>query len=499
MIERKDEAREVMGEDQSKSASRKESSIAARATRGTLWTILSHGGGQFIRFASNLILTRLLFEEAFGLMALVHIFLMGLALFSDVGIGPSIIQNKRGDEPAFLNTAWTIQVVRGVVLWLIACAGAYPMSILYDQPMLVSMIPIAGLTSLVLGFSSTRLFALNRKLYVGRIAILELTSQVTGIVVMIIWALIDRSVWALVVGALTTDMVKSVLSHVALPGIRNRFHWNRDDARSLFRFGKWIFVSTVGMFLANQSDRLIFAKLIPIASLGVYHIGFTLANMPAKVLNRVSYRIIFPLFSRTHQAGGDLPTTFKRVRWPMLALAGWVLSGFIAGGSTIVDLLYDDRYLGAGWIVQMVAIGCWFALIEVVYGAALLATGRSGWVAAATMTKFVAMVILIPTGYYLFHFPGAVTGMVASDGFRMMVAYIAAPRAGLRGWPGELALSAVVVVAAVAGYLVDAGVALANGHVVLRAIAVFVSVSLVWLPIGIGIVRRFKREGSPLR
>lgn len=71
---------------------------------------------QLIRLGSNLILTRLLFPEAFGLMALVQTFMTGLAMFSDIGIGPSIIQNRRGEDPDFLNTAWTIQIGRGVML-----------------------------------------------------------------------------------------------------------------------------------------------------------------------------------------------------------------------------------------------------------------------------------------------------------------------------------------------------------------------------------------------
>ncbi|WP_416670812.1 oligosaccharide flippase family protein [Egbenema bharatensis] len=72
---------------------------------GAFWTLIGYGGSQVLRFGSNLLLTRLLFPEFFGLMGLVNVFIIGLALFSDVGIGVSIVQNKRGEEPAFANTA----------------------------------------------------------------------------------------------------------------------------------------------------------------------------------------------------------------------------------------------------------------------------------------------------------------------------------------------------------------------------------------------------------
>ena len=75
--------------------------IAARTRRGSLWTVVDFGGNQFLRLASNLLLTRLLFPEAFGLMAIVQVFITGLEMFSDAGVQSSIIQNKRGPIGTF--------------------------------------------------------------------------------------------------------------------------------------------------------------------------------------------------------------------------------------------------------------------------------------------------------------------------------------------------------------------------------------------------------------
>ncbi len=111
--------------------------LKQRAIRGSLWTLSGHTSSQILRLGSNLILTRLLFPEAFGLMALVQTFIIGLEMFSDVGIRPSIIQNHRGNDPSFLNTAWTIQVIRGFMLWLGACLMAIPAANFFHQPMLV--------------------------------------------------------------------------------------------------------------------------------------------------------------------------------------------------------------------------------------------------------------------------------------------------------------------------------------------------------------------------
>ena len=97
------------------------------------WTLVGYGYGQFLRFAGNLILTRLLFPEAFGAMALVQSVLTGLTLLSDLGISQAIVQNARGHTAAFLNTAWTVQVIRGVLIWVATCALALPVATFYHN------------------------------------------------------------------------------------------------------------------------------------------------------------------------------------------------------------------------------------------------------------------------------------------------------------------------------------------------------------------------------
>src|SRR5690606_15288743 len=124
------------------------------------------------RFVSNLILTYLLVPEAFGVMMLVNMAMTLLQMFSDLGIGPNIIHSKRGESTAFLNTAWTVQVIRGFVLWVVACLLAWPLAHVFNAQMLTVM-PVVGLNAAIMGFNSTRLFTLNRKLTIGRITMLK--------------------------------------------------------------------------------------------------------------------------------------------------------------------------------------------------------------------------------------------------------------------------------------------------------------------------------------
>jgi O-antigen/teichoic acid export membrane protein len=471
------------------------SSLRVLVRRGATWSILSHGGAQLLRFVSNLVLARLLFPEAFGLMAIVNALLQGLHLFSDIGIGPSIIQNSRGNDPAFLNTAWTVQVMRGTALWLVSCVIAVPTAVFYGDPRLSWLVAVSGLNALIGGFNSTRLHSMYRNVDLARVSLIDFASQAIGLLAIVVWALVSPSIWALVFGSLAGSLAELVLSHVALPGIRNRFHYERRALTELVHFGRWIFLSTALTFLVMQSDKLIFGKLIDKAMLGVYGFAVAISSMPVLLLGRIESAVFLPVFSRVHNAGEDLQPVFDRVRRPWLILCGWVLAGLCGGGQAAVNVLWDERYADAGWITQLLAIAGWFGILELTYGAAVLARGQAKWLAAGNAGKLAGMVLLIPVGYHLDGFRGAVLGIVLSEVARYLLAVWALHRLGLRGWPTDLMLSAWVAVTAWIGWQAAHFAQQANGSPLFVAAMVFIAVTLAWAPLGHTVYAGFfKRE-----
>lgn len=354
------------------------SSLFSRVLRGSALTAGSYAITQALRLASNLVLTRLLFPEAFGLMALVSVFLIGLSMFSDVGIGPAISQSRHGDDPEFLDTAWTIQVWRGLLLWLATCLFAWPAAQLYQAPQLLGLLPAAGLTLLIGGFNPTRIDSANRHLLLGRLTALDLIAQVIGIVAMVALAFAIRSVWALVIGAIIGSVAKLVLTHQGLPGQHNRFRWEPAAGRELIHFGKWIFLSTACGFLLSQGDKAILGAYLRLDQLGVYNIGYFLASFPVLLGGAVTGRVLIPIY-RDHPpaASAGNATRLRRLRLVltggMLALLG--LMGFVGG--PLVDLLYDARYAQAGAIVVAIACVQMPLVIGMTYDQSALAAGDS--------------------------------------------------------------------------------------------------------------------------
>lgn len=375
----------------------KGSSIGARAGRGAIWSFLEFGGTQFLRFASNLILTRLLFPEAFGLMALIQVILTGLELFSDTGINTSIVQHARGDDRSFLNSAWTIQVLRGVLLCGLTFVLAQPLAAFYDEPLLASMLPVASLSIFLMGFQPTSVATASRHLTLGKLAIIQLGVQVISILLTCYLAWQMQSVWALVIGTIISTVVRLIAFYLLLPGPLNRLHLEREAFWQIFHFGKWIFLSTGAGFLINQGDRAILGFYITLRELGIYNIAYMLASIPLMLLFTLQHKVVVPLY-RMKPPQNNLANKAALFRTRRLLVFGLLCMTIVLSflGPVIISALYDDRYIMAGPIITLYCLASIPALCLNSAGAALIGLGDSrGFFVITLATACVQTTLLI--------------------------------------------------------------------------------------------------------
>jgi O-antigen/teichoic acid export membrane protein len=396
------------------------SSLTARVLRSSALTVAGFGFSQGMRLLTNLALTRILFPEAFGLMSLVSVFLMGLVMFSDVGISPAILQSKRGDEPDFLNTAFTIQIIRGVLLFIVGCGLALPVAHFYGEDILAPMLMVASVQFIIMGFMPTRLETAKRHLLVGRITVLDMGVQLVGVFVAVGLALWTGSVWALVISGLIGSLLQVIVYSLYLPGPRNALRWERPAAGELIHFGKWIFLSTICGFFLGQGDRLILGKFLDLDAFGIYNIGFFLASFPLMLGHMVTGRVLIPIY-RDRPPAASRENFMKLRRMRLLATAGLMVLMMTVGflGVWLVDLMYDDRYLAAGGIVVLITCMQMPVLIVLTYDQAALAAGDSKryFVLAAIKAALVLSGLL--AGVVGFGLAGALIG----QGIAMILAY----------------------------------------------------------------------------
>jgi O-antigen/teichoic acid export membrane protein len=436
--------------------------LRARVLRAGGWTVAGFALGQAIRFGANLVMTRLLLPEMFGVMVIATVVMYGLALFSDLGLRQSIVQGRRGGEAAFLNTAWAVQIGRGFVIWAAALAlalglvvvnaiGIVPAGSVYAHPSLPPVVVVLSLCAVIAGFESTKLFEASRQLSLGRIIRIDIAAQLAGVLCMISWAALDRSIWALVAGGLCAAAARTLLSHAALPGTANRWQWDGAAVREIIGLGKWIFAASILGFLVNSADRLVLGALASAAVLGVYVIAYLIFSAVDHVFARIVGDVSYPALSEVaRERPADLRSTYYQfhlaVGLPACAAAG----ALTVAGEPLVAALYDARYAEAGWMLELLAL----ALVTLPFRVAtqcFLVLGEPGMMSRICVIRLVALGVLTPVCFHFLGLAGALGAIVLSHFAWLPTTIAFLIRHGLFDLRRELALVPAFVLGLAAG------------------------------------------------
>lgn len=431
-------------------------SLRQRVFRAGGWTVAGYATNQVLRFGSNLVMTRLLFPEAFGLMTIVQTVMTGVTMLSDLGIAQSIIRHARGAEPAYMNTAWTLQVGKGVIVALILWGAAGPVAAAYGQPLLEQLIPVAALIALVTGFNSTKVALANRNVDAVRVTLIDVGSLTMGIAASMLLALRDPSPWALVWGNLLGAAVKMLAGHFLLKGPTNRLAWDSSVARSILTFGAWVMLSSALTFLGGEGNKLMLAAVLDVRLLALLGLATTLNVVVWQAVRQLSGGLLFPAYSEVLRTDPKrLSGVVERARRVQIAPAWVVALIFVFAGPKIVQFLYDSRYEQAGVILQILAVGLMVDMLNGSFAGVLWAMGRTGLSTVLLVVLVVLQVAGILVGYWTYGKAGAIIGFASASWFLYPIHAVAYARLGL--WHPKIDVPVLLASAATAVLLVILG------------------------------------------
>lgn len=415
----------------------------------TRWVVMGSGVGHLLRLGSNLILTRLLMPDMFGLMSIATTVGVIMVMLSDIGLRQAVIRSPRGDEPAFLNTAWSMQVIQGFVLWggsitvgialyFAAKWGFVSPASTYGNPLLPWLVAATGIYAAINGLHSTLALTSTRHFDLSPIYKLDLIGQVLGLTVVVPLALWTGSIWSLVVGSITSIGISVVLSHFWMREFRNVFRWESASVREIYNFGKWLAVSSAVTVFATNGDRLMLAAYANAATLGLYSIASALVGALDTVLNQLFDRVMLPAFSevaRNNPKG--VPQAYFRLRWkidPVILVCSGLLFG---SANSLIAIMYDARYSGAGHMLQILSLGMIIArynLVQQVY----LALGQTRYFVWLNIVRLISTFTIIPLGYYFGGFIGSLIAVSVRNLPSVFLTFYLNSRHGLNNMRLEL-------------------------------------------------------------
>jgi lipopolysaccharide exporter len=374
--------------------------LAALLMRDTNVVVASVFLNNLLRAISSIVLTRLLVPEAFGISGIIGSVSFTAAMMSDLGFQAFVVRHEKGDSPRFLDTVWTIALLRSVLLTVALIALSHPIAAFFAKPDLGPMIEASALIFMLEGLGSLSLLTAIRQRMILRLSLLELGVMFVQIAASVILAILWRDVWSVLVALLVSSACKSLLSYAVFPDARRRLALDAAYARDLWRFARYVTGSSMITLLLMQCDKLVLARFMSLDNFGLYILAGNLAAAPIAFTTAYSSRVLYPSYAEYWRKGtGDLRALFYARRWLPSLLYSFAAGGLIGSAPLVVAILYDHRYAETAIYLQLLAITPFFGLASNSANETLTATGHIAATFQASIAKLVWLAMAGPLAW----------------------------------------------------------------------------------------------------
>ena len=317
------------------------------------WKGFQLGGVQLIFLARTLILARMLLPEDFGLLAISLIAVDFLLSVTNLGMIPALVQHLGPDEKQY-NVAWSVGLTRSIVISAAVFLAAPLIASLFSEPRAAMLIRVMALRPLLDAAASIKVAELTRNLRFRTLTFLYLPEALANTVVSI--ALVPWfGVWALVAGTLAGPLIYVVMSYVMAPH-RPRLVLDAEAARSLIRFGRWIFLMSLIAVSGSSVLQMVISRELGATELGLYYLAAKLAFIPAEISSEVIGAVAFPLYSRLQTEARQVARVFRSIFTVGAALQFPVCALMIALAPSLVAHVLGERWANTVLLIQVLAL-----------------------------------------------------------------------------------------------------------------------------------------------
>lgn len=387
-------------------------------------TTASFGAQTVIRLGSSLILTRVLKPEAYGIVTIVSSIGYVVALLADIAVTVSLVRHEHGDQPQFLNTAWTLRLGRSLLNAILMFAAAPLLAELYHAPQLTVPLRIFSLWFVLEGFESMSFPIAIRRRNSRIIVYSELVANAVTTVFTLVYCYYTRNYMGMVYGMLLNRLLMTVMSYRFYTNLRPRFMVNRAAASELLLYTRYAVPSSFITLVLNQFDKMIFLRLFDLRLLGVFSLAGNIASPIEALIWRISELVLYPRCAHEFRtAPNEFPLRYY-TRNTGVFLSVLTLPAVVGGAAQLlIRVLYDPRYSQAGTILQLLMLRASLLALASPAEHMLIASGELQVQLNGNIFRAIFMVAGTVGGFYLAGFIGFVYG-IALSGLAPLLYYL---------------------------------------------------------------------------
>lgn len=385
-------------------------SLGERTIKGGFWVFSLRISNRLFRFVRTIILARLLAPNDFGLFGIALLALAFLDTFSQTGFWQALIQ-KRGDVKPYLNTAWTIGIIRSLVIAAILFSAAPLTASFFNESQAEPILKVIGLAIIFQSLTNIAVIYFDKELEFHKYFLYMFIGTIADMIVAITAALLLRSAWALVLGRLAGDLVRCGVSYLIHP-YRPRPKLDVQKAKELFSFGKWILGQSILVFFITKGGDIVIGKFLGTIALGLYQLGYLISNITATEMTFPITKVTFPAYAKLQD---NLPR-LREVYLKVLQFTAFIIFP-VAGLLFAVADNFTLTVLGEKWnpiipIVRILIFQACSRAIRRTLDPLSKAVGHPEIVTKVTFIQLVILAILIYPATSFFGIPGVALAVV---------------------------------------------------------------------------------------
>lgn len=361
---------------------------------GLAWTSIIRWSSQILTWAATIFVARLLTPADYGLVGMAALYMGLISVLSEAGIGTAAVIDRSltRRQLAELNT---VSLLAGMVGLASAILVSGYLGSFFNAPKLPPVLSVMGIGFVITALRAIPQASLRRDLRFKAVAFLLGLGNITQALATLALAYAGYGYWALVFGSLagslvgTTAMVLKSPSGFAVPSWRS--------TRETLMLSRNILVSRLSWYVYSNADFLVVGKFLGQAPLGVYTIGWSIANMPIEKISATVNSVAPSVFAAAQQ---DLAEMRRYLRLTTEGVAVVVFPAVVGLGliaDDFVRLVLGNTWAGAVAPLRMLCFYAAFRSVAPLLPPVLNTTGESRYAMRIAMLA----AVVLPFGFYI--------------------------------------------------------------------------------------------------
>jgi lipopolysaccharide exporter len=321
-----------------------------KAISGFSWQTFYKFSSTVLGLLKIFILARILSPNDFGLFSLTAIALGLTESFTQTGVNITIIQSKNSIN-YFLNTAWVISIVRGLIIGIIMTIIGIIVGNLFENQLLITLIAVSAFTPVIKGFINPAIIALQKDFLFFKDSVYRFSLILIESLLAIFFALIFKSVWALVFAIIGSAIFEVIISFIFFKD-KPIFQYIPSRAKVIFCNAKWLGSASLLHYLDANLDDLILGKIVGTHNLGLYHNSYALSHRVNFDLSKSVQHGAIPIYAKIADDNSRLNRAFKKTFLITLLISVLASLPIFIFPELSIKIILGDKWLEATNLVR---------------------------------------------------------------------------------------------------------------------------------------------------